>query len=146
MIASFVSTKFTIVENQKNNKVIHIALWIGQALIALALLWGAYAKLFLPIEELSQMLPWAAENPTLVVFTGIIDLLGGLGLILPALLRIQPKLTIYAAYGTILLMITASIFHISRGEESLISMNIFILLVAVFIAWGRSKKAPISPK
>ncbi|MFK7925951.1 MAG: DoxX family protein [Bacteroidia bacterium] len=133
-------------ENQKNNKVIHIALWIGQALVALLLLWGAYAKLFLPMEEISEMLPWATENPMLAKFTGIVDLLGGLGLILPALLRIQPKLTIYAAYGTGALMIGASIFHLSRGESGAIGMNIFILLIALFIAWGRSKKAPILPK
>ena len=50
------------------------------------------------------------EQPSLATFTGIIDLLGALGLILPAILRIQPKLTIYAAYGGMLLMIAPTIF------------------------------------
>ena len=82
----------------------------------------------------------------LLKFTGIVEILGALGIILPATLRIQPKLTIFAAYGIIALMISASIFHISRGEASLIGMNIFLLLLAVFVAWGRWKKAPIQAK
>ena len=132
--------------DQKRNKGLHIGLWIAQALVALMLLWGAFAKLGTPIEELAKMMPWAAENPSLVTLTGIVDLLGGLGLLLPALLRIKPQLTVYAAYGTIALMAAAAIFHISRGEYESVGMNVVILLIAVFIAWGRSKKEPILPK
>ncbi|MFK7756654.1 MAG: DoxX family protein [Flavobacteriales bacterium] len=131
-------------ENQ--SKGMHIGLWIAQALVALMLLWGAYAKLFQPVEEAAVMMPWAKESPGLFMFTGIVDLLGGLGLLLPAALRIKPKLTVYAAYGTMLLMVAGSIFHISRGENEMIGMNIIILAIAAFIAWGRSKKAVISAK
>ena len=92
------------------------------------------------------MLPWAQDKPGLLTLTGIIDLLGGIGIILPAALKIQPKLSVFAAYGTIALMIAASVFHISRGEASLIGMNIFFLILAVFVGWGRTKKAPILPK
>jgi hypothetical protein len=132
--------------DQKRNKGLHIGLWIAQALVALMLLWGAFAKLGTPIEELAKMMPWATENPSLVTLTGIVDLLGGLGLLLPTLLRIKPQLTIYAAYGTIALMVAAAIFHISRGEYESVGMNVVILLIAIFIAWGRSKKEPILPK
>jgi hypothetical protein len=76
----------------------------------------------------------------------VLDLLAGIGLILPAALRIRPKLTIYAAYGTVALMLAASIFHIGRGEASQIGVNIFFGTVAVFIAWGRQEKAPIAEK
>ncbi|WP_417940348.1 DoxX family protein [Flavobacterium sp. RS13.1] len=133
-------------ETTTSSKGLNITLWIAQALIALTLIWGAYAKLLQPIEETAKMLPWALDNPGLVKFTGIIDLLGGLGIILPAALRVQPKLTVLAAYGVIVLMIVASVFHISRGEASLIGMNIFFLVLAVFVAWGRTKKAPILAK
>ena len=71
--------------------------------------------------------------------TGLFDLLAALGLVLPGVLRKRPELTVYAAYGTILLMIAASVFHVSRGEASLIGINIFFLALAVFIAWGRRK-------
>lgn len=125
---------------EKKSRILNITLWIAQSLIALTLIWAAYAKLLQPIEETAKMLPWAAENPGLLKFTGLIDLLGALGIILPAALKIQPKLTVFAAYGIIALMILASAFHISRGESSLIGMNIFFLLLAVFVAWGRKKK------
>lgn len=128
------------------SKGLNIALWVAQGLISLTLIWAGYAKLFQPIEETAQMLPWALDNPGLLKFTGIVDLLGGIGIVLPAALRIQPKLTVFAAYGTIALMIAASVFHISRGEASLIGMNIFFLVLAGFIAWGRNKKAPIEAK
>lgn len=124
-------------------KWLNITLWIAQSLIALTLVWAAYAKLLQPFEETAIMMPWAKDNPGLLKFTGMIDLLGALGIILPAALRIQPKLTVFAAYGIIVLMILSSGFHISRGEASLIGMNIFFLILAVFIAWGRTKKAPI---
>lgn len=130
----------------EKSKGLNIALWVAQGLISLTLIWAGYAKLFQPIEETAQMLPWALDNPGLLKFTGIVDLLGGIGIVLPAALRIQPKLTVFAAYGTIALMIAASVFHISRGEASLIGMNIFFLMLAGFIAWGRTKKAPILAK
>jgi putative oxidoreductase len=128
------------------SKGLNIALWVAQVLISLTLIWAAYIKLFQPIEETAKMLPWALDNPGLLKFTGIIDLLGGIGIVLPAALKIQPKLTVFAAYGIIALMIAASVFHISRGEASLIGMNIFFFVLAGFIAWGRTKKAPVLAK
>lgn len=130
----------------KPTKALNSALWIAQGILALIFVWAAYTKLFQPLEETAKMLPWAKDNPGLVKFTGIVEIVGALGIILPAALKIQPRLTILAAYGIITLMIFASIFHISRGEASLIGMNIFFLLLAGFVAWGRSKKAPILPK
>ncbi len=128
---------------QKNSKTLNIILWIAQVVLALTFIWSASMKLFKPSD-----LPWLwiKENPGLVKATAILDFLAGIGLILPALLRIRPKLTIYAAYGTIVLMIAAIIFHISRGEASQIGFNVFVIITAVFIAWGRQKKSPILPK
>lgn len=133
-------------EIKKSLKAMNISLWAAQGILALLFIWAAYTKLFQPLEEAAKMLPWAKDNPGLVKLTGIVELLAVLGLILPSALRIQPKLTVYAAYGIIALMISASIFHISRGEASLIGMNIFILLIAAFVAWGRTKKVPVLPK
>lgn len=118
----------------------NIGLWIAQALLAAGFIWAASMKLFQPAEKLAAMWPWTAEHPGLVKFTGVIDLLAGVGLIFPALLRIAPKLTVLAAYGTIALMIAASIFHISRGEGSKIGINILFATLAIFVVWGRSRK------
>ncbi|MEI9920377.1 MAG: DoxX family protein [Bacteroidota bacterium] len=121
----------------------NILLWIAQLLLSSSLLWSVYMKLIYPSDQLAVMWPWTASNPMLVKVTAVVDLLAAIGLILPALLRIQPKLTIYAAYGVVALMIAACIFHILRGEGSLIGINIFFMALALFIAWGRSTKAPI---
>jgi hypothetical protein len=99
----------------------------------------------LPSDKLAEMWAWVADNATLVKFTGVVDLLAGIGPVLPAVLHIQPKLAIYTAYGT-LLMMAASLFHIAREEASQISLNIFVVLIAVLIAWGRQAKAPIIPE
>lgn len=128
---------------KKTSKTFNIILWVAQVLLALTFVWAGFMKIFKP-EELP--FAWVKDNPNLVLFTGIVDLLAGIGIILPTLLRIKTELTILAAYGIIALMISASIFHISRGEAKDIDFNIFMLLVAMFVAWGRQKKAPITDK
>ena len=126
-----------------SNKITNILLWLAQLIVAAMFFFGFYAKVLQPVEEAAKMLPWVMEQPSLASFTGIVDLLGALGLILPALLRIQPKLTIYAAYGGMLLMIAAIIFHVSRGETEAIGFNFFLMALLGFIIWGRTKKVPI---
>ncbi len=124
----------------------HIVLWAAQVILAVSFIWSGSVKLFQPADQLAEMWPWTAENGHLVKLTGVLDFLAAIGLVLPALLRIQPKLTIYAAYGTIALMMAAGIFHIARGEVSQIGVNIFFAVFAVFIVWGRLKKVPITAK
>lgn len=128
---------------QKPSPTLNILLWIAQFTLAVGFIWASAMKLFQAAETLAEMWPWAAAHPGLVKFTGILDLLAGIGLVLPSLLRIYPQLTIYAAYATIALMVAASIFHISRGEASQIGINIFFAALALFIAWGRQAKVPI---
>lgn len=131
---------------QKTPPVLNLLLWIAQALLAGSLAWASTMKLVQPADKLAEMWTWTIGNSQLVMFTGIVDGLAAIGLVLPALLRIQPKLTVYAAYGTILLMIAAGIFHVMRGEASQIGVNVVFAALAGFIAWGRTKKAPITAK
>lgn len=126
-------------------KTTHILLWIAQILLSVSLIWAAYVKLFQSIERLEVMWPWTGEvSPELVRFTGIIDLLGALGVLLPALFRFKTILIPIAAAGIVLLMISASIFHICRGEASQIWFNLVFGAVAAFVAYGRFKLAPIN--
>ena len=121
----------------------NISLWIAQVLLAFLFIQTGATKLFAPA---ALPYPWIKDNPNLVSVTGIVDLLGGIGLVLPALFKIRPKLTVYAAYGIIALMISAIVFHFSRGEGAVTGFNVVVLLFALFIAWGRQTKAPISPR
>jgi len=128
---------------QKSSKIIPVALWIAQAVLAAGFIWAGLTKLLLPIEKLSAMWPWTGQIPlTLVKLTGVVDLAGGIGIILPTLLRIKPRLTAFTAICVITLMVAASVFHIARGEASLIGVNIFFALLALFIVWGRWNDAP----
>ena len=127
-----------------NSKVLNITLWIAQLLLASLFLMAGTGKLFQPIEELSKMLPWVNDVPVgLVRFIGLSEALGGLGLLLPALLRIKPGLTPLAALGLAVIQVLALFFHLSKGEYSVIVINLVFLGIAGFVAWGRSKKAPI---
>ena len=129
-----------------NTNIINILLWLAQLIVAAMFFFGFYAKLLQPVEVAAQMMPWVADQGVLAVFTGIVDLLGALGLILPALLRIKPKLTVVAAYGGILLMLSGIVFHVMRGEASVIGLNFLLIALLIFIAWGRSKKAVIKAR
>lgn len=133
--------------DQKRSKAMHIGLWIAQGLLAVMFIMAGAMKSLQPVEALAEALPWVTSTPlALVRFIGVSELLGGLGLLLPSLLRVKPFLTVWAAIGLAVVMVLASIFHGSRGEFEAIGMNILLVGIAAFIAWGRSKKAPILPK
>ena len=124
----------------RQSKTMHIALWVAQVILAALFIMGAVMK-FMPIEKIAALMPWTGQLSELVVrLLGVIDLLGAVGLILPGLLRIQPQLTGWAAVGIIALMVCAIIFHVSRGEVSVIGFNIFCVVIAGFIVWGRFGK------
>lgn len=130
-----------------NAKTINILLWIAQVLLGGFFIMVGLTKSFQPIEEIGQMIPWVNNSPAaLVRFIGISELLGGIGLLLPSVLRIQPKLTPLAAVGLAIIMVLATVFHVYRGEFEAIGMTILIGLIAFFIYWGRSEKAPIAAK
>jgi putative oxidoreductase len=138
---------YTTHSTRKPYKGLNIALWIGQVFLAGMFIMAGIMKVSQPIDQLSQMLPWTAQIPEILVrFIGISEALGAVGLLLPALLRIKPVLTPIAATGLALVQLFAIAFHLSRGEAPAIVINIILLLVAVFIAWGRFKKVPVTTK
>ena len=92
--------------DHKDNKIINIALWIAQALLALMFLMAGVMKVFQPIEALAESLPWVTSvSEGLVRFIGTSEFLGGLGLLLPSILRVKPFLTVWAAIGLSLIHI-----------------------------------------
>lgn len=120
------------------------ALWVAQGVLAFFFLWGAWMKLGMPLDEAAKMAPWVAVHPGLAKFTGLVDLAGGLGILLPALLRIQPRLSVLAAAGIIALQVLAMGFHLLRGEAMVLPMNLVLLLLAGFVLWGRTRALPFA--
>lgn len=130
----------------KPNKALHIGLWVVQALLAVAFGMAGVMKTFTSLDELAQTLPWVTSAGSLVRFIGIAELLGAIGLILPAATRIKPVLTPLAAIGIATIMVLASAFHVYRGEAPAIPVNFVLGGLAVFVAWGRFRGAPILPR
>ncbi|WP_053187651.1 DoxX family protein [Pseudomonas thivervalensis] len=123
---------------------LHITLWLAQYALAMFYAGTGFMKATQPISELAAMMHWPDVVPVaLVRFIGVAELAGALGLILPSLLRIAPKLTPLAATGLVLIQLLAIPFHLSRGEASVIPVNLVLLALAAFVAWGRWRKAPI---
>ena len=115
----------------------NIALWIVQVLLAGRFLMAGVMKAF-QYERAKASLPWVKDVPRgLVTFIGISELLGGLGLLLPAITGILPWLTPLAGTGLALIMILAIGFHASRREGSAIAFNGVLLVLAAFVAYGR---------
>jgi uncharacterized membrane protein YphA (DoxX/SURF4 family) len=126
---------------------LHISLWVFQVLLGVMFAMAGLMKATQPIEALAAQMPWTTVvGAGMVRFIGISELLGGLGLVLPSLTRIQPRLTVLAALGLVVVMVLAAGFHVTRGEFVHVPMNLVLGGLAAFVAWGRAKKAPISPR
>jgi putative oxidoreductase len=88
---------------------------------------------------------WVAYTPALLVrFIGVSELLGAIGLVLPAALKIRPQLTTLAAAGLSLIMLLANLMHIYRGEFFVLPMTLVLLALAAFVAYGRWKLTPVA--
>jgi hypothetical protein len=126
------------------------ALWTAQVL------WGVFFSLngfgkvlcYNPAlwNQARQEVPWFSAIPLdLFIFIGVCEFLGGIGLILPAMTGVRPRLTPFAGVGLTLVMILAAAFHIARGEYSFVAINLVLGGVAAFIAFGRLVLRPIAP-
>jgi uncharacterized membrane protein YphA (DoxX/SURF4 family) len=128
-------------------KALNISLWAAQVLLGGMFAMAGLNKATQPVAALAQQIPWADDIPlALLRFIGTSELLGGIGLLLPALTRIRPGLTPLAAAGLTTIMALAAIFHATRGEWGGIVVNLVLGGIAAFIAWGRTKKVPIAPR
>ena len=119
-------------------------LWIVQILLALLFLFGGGLKLVMPVEEMTKQMPVPLPGGFLR-FIGVAELLGGLGLILPALLRIRPGLTPLAAAGLVIIMAGATAVTLLGGDVLTALMPFAVGLLAAFVAYGRWRLAPIHP-
>jgi DoxX-like family len=126
----------------KNNG-LNIALWIVQVLLFAAFIISGFMILISPIAQLSSTLPWTLDVPEILVrFIGLAEAAGALGLLLPSITKIQPQLTPLAAMCLVVVMVLAVVFHIARGEISMILPSLIFGVLNAFVAWGR-RRVPI---
>jgi hypothetical protein len=119
---------------------LNIVLWVVQVLLALLFLWGGAMKLVLPLEKLAG--PVALPG-LFLRFIGVVEVLGGLGLLLPGLFRIRTGLTPLAAAGLVILMIGAVGITLAGDGGAMALIPAVTGLLAAFVAYGRWRLAPL---
>ncbi|GII20783.1 DoxX family protein [Planosporangium mesophilum] len=116
----------------------NVFLWVLQALLALAFLGAGAMKLAKPKEQLREKMGYVDDfSQGTIKFIGAVEVLGALGLILPAISGIAPILTPLAATGLAIVMILAAAVHIRRSELKQTPVNAVLFVIAAIIAWGR---------
>jgi uncharacterized membrane protein YphA (DoxX/SURF4 family) len=126
----------------------NVVLWIIQVLLALLFLFAGGTKLVLPIDVLTSMgSPNQVHLPGLLIrFIGVCEMLGGLGLILPGLLRIKTGLTPLAAAGLVIIMIGAVVLTAIGDGIAPAIFPLVVGLLLVFVAYGRRRLKPLAAR
>ncbi len=120
-----------------------VALWVVQVLLAAVFLPAGVLHGF-QYERARAQLKWPAAVPRgVMAFIGVSEILGAVGLILPAVARNLPWLTPLAALGLAIIMVLAIGFHITRREYPNSAFNAVLLVLAAFVAYGRFAVAPL---
>jgi uncharacterized membrane protein len=121
-----------------------IAVWIVSGLLAVAFLLTGLSKLLTPTTELESMAQGVPVS--LLRIAGAAEVLGALGLILPAVTRILPILTPLAATGLVVTMAGATITNFIIGEYAIAAETVILGVLAGFVAWARSRPQRIEPR
>ena len=117
-------------------------LWVIQVLLAALFLFAGGVKFALPVEEMAKQMPVSLPG-SFLWFIGAAEILGGLGLVLPGLLRIRPGLTPLAAAGLVVIMAGAVVVTLASGGGALALLPLVAGLLAAFVAYGRWRLAPL---
>ena len=115
-----------------------IALWVVQVLLAVVFLGAGGTKLSQPKEKLAKNMAFVEDySQGTVRLIGALEVLGAIGLVLPALTGVLPWLTPLAALGLVATMVGAILTHLRRNENSAIAVPVVLLVLAAFVAYGR---------
>jgi len=120
-----------------------VALWIVQVLLGALFIFSGATKWVMSLEAMSGPVPLSLG---FLRFIGACEVLGGLGLILPGLLRIRPGLTPLAAAGLIVIMVGAVVITLLGGERAAALVPFVVGLLLVFVAYGRWRLAPLNAR
>ncbi len=136
------STSSTVSRAAATGRGLRIALWSAQIVLAIVFALAGGMKVSTPAAELAKMAP--GFPLALLRFIGIAELAGAIGIILPALTRIAPVLTPLASSGFVIVMASAGVLHLVRGQFGELALVVVLGALAYFVAWGRFKRAPIA--
>lgn len=113
----------------------NIALWIVAIVLAVAFAAAGFMKATTPKEKLAENMAWVEDfSAGTIRFIGVVEVLGALGLVLPAALDIAPVLTPLASSGLAVTMVLAAAVHARRKEFAMIGVNVVLGALALFVA------------
>jgi len=117
----------------------NILLWVLQVLLAVAFFAHGWLFLAPPPEIAAQM---NASLPRwFQLFLGVAEILAAVGLILPGLTRVMPWLVAWAAVGIMIVMVSATAYHLMRAEMGSSAITLLLLAMATFVAYARHRTA-----
>ena len=122
----------------------NIAIWIAQILLALVCAGSGISKLVQPYEKLAARMAYVNDfTPGVMRAIGALEVLGAIGVVLPAWTGILPWLTPLAAGGLAVNMGGALSTHLRRKEYPMIVVNLVLLALAAFVMYGRLVVVPL---
>lgn len=122
----------------------NILLWALQMVLAAAFLAHGVMLLVPPPEIAAQM--YASLPRWFWLPLGVSEVMAAIGLTLPGLARVRPGLVPWAAVGVMIVMISATVYHIARSEISSAAITFVLLVMATFVAYARWRVLPIAPR
>ncbi|TQS46488.1 DoxX family protein [Cryptosporangium phraense] len=116
----------------------NVVLWVVAGLVAAAFLFSGSFKLALTHEKYVAAQAWAADAPSWAPRAiGVLEVLGAIGVVLPAAVDVAPALVPVAAAGLAVVMLGAVAMHVVRREYAALVPSGVLLVLALVVAWGR---------
>jgi len=113
-----------------------VAYWVIAGLLAAIYGFGGLKKLVQSQDQLRPMMGWVDAMPmSRVRMIGLVEVLGAVGVIVPALTGVAPGVAVAAAIGLALIQIGAFRLHLSRHELTDLPLNSVLLVLAAAAAW-----------
>ena len=121
----------------------NIVLWVLQGLTAFA--FGGHGLLLISgPQRMAERVPWIRALPSQFVrLLGLLEILGAIGVVVPAATGVLPSLTVAAAGGLVAMMLLAMLFHVTRREWPNIGLNFVLGALAFAVAYGRLVIEPL---
>lgn len=114
-------------------------LWVLQSLVAVAFFVLGLLKLIYNEDELvaKGLTGLKRISLPLILFIGVSEVMGAIGIIIPMLLDILPVLTVVSAIGFAIIMIVAAFISYKNHDYNKMVPIAIIFLICAFIVYGR---------
>jgi uncharacterized membrane protein YphA (DoxX/SURF4 family) len=123
----------------------NILLWILQILLGLLFMFSGAMKFVMTVAQMNEQGPVFLPG-IFLHFIGVCEILGGIGLILPSALRIEPRLTPLAAAGLAIITAGATVITLMGPMKGMALVPLITCLLCIFVAYGRWRMRPITPR